>query len=117
VNEQKEDVSAVGDVNVRRRLAQFDAGDRRSLGQRAAVAVVLRQNPLQLVNKLLLHGTNQHSGCRPLERVTVFIYHLSQKHVISEMFVPGQLLNTVRKKLTQTQRGQKKASAVREDLP
>jgi len=41
VHENKEDISAVGDVHVSRRLAQFDAGDRGSLGQCAAVTVVL----------------------------------------------------------------------------
>lgn len=61
VHEHKEDVSAVGDVDVRRRLAQFDTRHRGSLSQRSAVAMVLRQNSLQLIDKLLLHGTDRHN--------------------------------------------------------
>jgi len=41
VDEHKEDVSSVGDVDVRRRLAQLDARDCGSLGQRSAVAMML----------------------------------------------------------------------------
>ena len=61
VDEHKEDVSSVGDVDVRRRLAQLHARDCGSLGQRSAVAVMLRQDSLQLVNKLFLHGNKPHT--------------------------------------------------------
>ena len=61
VDEHKEDVSSVGDVDVRRRLAQLDARDCGSLGQRSAVAVMLRQDSLQFVNKLFLYGNKPHT--------------------------------------------------------
>jgi len=67
LHQHKEHVSAVGDVDVRRRLAQFDAGDRGSLGECSAMAMVLRQNSLELVNELLLHGTNRHTDSCQLD--------------------------------------------------
>jgi len=41
VHKHKEDVGTISDVDVCRRLAQFDTGDRGTLGQCSAVAVVL----------------------------------------------------------------------------
>lgn len=67
--EYKQDVSAVGDVNVRRALTQFDTGDGRSFSQRSAVAVMLGENPLQFIDKLLLH-TPGGSTAWPLSLTT-----------------------------------------------
>lgn len=68
----KEDIGSVGDIDVRRRLAQFDTGDCCSLGQRSAVTVVLRQNSLQLVNELLLQSMNWHQNIRELQQYMAF---------------------------------------------
>ena len=96
VHKNKENVGAVGDVDVRRRFAQFDARHSGSLSQRPAVSVMLRQNSLQLVNKLLLHSTNRQNT-HFLSRLSVYQV---QSSTITYTFWVGSPYVCLRKLIT-----------------
>lgn len=63
VYKNKENIGSVSDVDICRRLAQFDTGHCCSLSQCSAVTMMLRQDSLQLINKLLLYSATAQSEC------------------------------------------------------